>query len=142
MINRLNEFNFIPIPADEKALETARQFVLEQAERLNLPAPIIFKIELALEEILVNVVHYAYPPGTTGVVDVGCLTDEAGISLCIADSGRPFNPLEKEKPDLDIELEERQIGGLGIFLTREMVDAIEYRREQDRNIITFTIRKP
>jgi len=142
LINRLNEFIFLPIPADENALETARQFVLEHAERLNLPAPVIFKLELALEEILVNVVHYAYPPGTTGVVEVGCLAEDDGISLCIADSGRPFNPLEKETPDLNVEIEDRQIGGLGIFLTREMVDAIDYHREQDRNIVTFTIRKP
>ena len=142
MINALDDFLFIHIPADEHALETARMFVLEKAEALELSASSIFKLELALEEILVNVVHYAYPEGTTGIVDVGCLPEEAAISVCICDAGRAFNPLEKETPDLELGIEDRQIGGLGIFLTREMVDDIQYRREQDRNIITFTIRHP
>ncbi len=142
MISRLDAFTFLHIPADEYALETAREFVLENAESMELPPPSIFKLELALEEILINVVHYAYPAGTVGIIDVGCLTEESGLSICICDAGKPFNPLDRETPDLDVGIEDRPIGGLGIFLTREMVDDIQYRREQDRNIITFLIRRP
>ena len=141
-MNTPDSFSFIHIPADDQALETARAFALQHAETIQLPPAAVFKLELALEEILVNVVHYAYPEGTIGTVDIGCRADASGISICICDSGRAFNPLEKETPDLNLGIEDRQIGGLGIFLTREMVDDIQYRRENDRNVISFFVRFP
>ena len=96
------------------------------------------KLDLVLEEILINVARYAYSP-ETGAVEVAYA--QAGphkLRVEIADSGRVFNPLEADPPDLSRGLADRPIGGLGVFLVRSMVDSIDYRREADRNILSFT----
>ena len=96
------------------------------------------KLDLILEEILVNVVRYAYTP-ETGVVEVAYTpAGSSKLRVEIADFGRVFNPLEVDPPDLSRGLADRQIGGLGVFLVRSMVDSISYRRDEDRNILSFT----
>ena len=99
----------------------------------------IFKVNLVLDELWVNVVHYS---GATGDVEVSLDTDADEVRLEIADDGRPFDPLsEAVEPDLDAALEERPIGGLGIFLVREMMDELHYRREDGKNRLAMVKRK-
>lgn len=95
-------------------------------------------IELALEEALVNVFSYAYPAGT-GEVEVRCsLKEKNKFIMEIIDSGPPFNPLSEDEPDLTANIDERKIGGLGIFFIKQLMDHIEYTRENDCNILTIT----
>jgi len=98
-----------------------------------------FKIRLSIEEAVENVVRYAYSDGI-GWIEVGTNLDENGLTLTIElrDAGVPFNPLEKPDPDITLSAEEREIGGLGIFLCKQLMDSITYRYEENNNILTMT----
>ena len=98
-----------------------------------------FKLRLSIEEAVENVVRYAYDGGI-GWLEVGTSLDEDSLVLTIElrDAGIPFNPLEKEDPDVTLSADERKIGGLGIFLCKKMMDSIEYRYEDGNNVLTMT----
>ncbi|MBQ6957416.1 MAG: ATP-binding protein [Bacteroidales bacterium] len=100
-----------------------------------------FKIRLSIEEAVENVVRYAYEGGM-GWIEVGTELDEEGVMLTILlrDAGVPFNPLEKPDPDVSLSVEDREIGGLGIFLCKKLMDHIEYKYEDGCNILTMTKR--
>jgi anti-sigma regulatory factor (Ser/Thr protein kinase) len=125
------------LPATMESLETCRLFVLEKLQELDVTQEITFKVELVLEEVLTNVIHYAYP-AATGEMEIGC-SIEADRSFCfvIRDWGVPFNPLERSDPELSGDLSKRQVGGLGIHLVRHMVDELSYQRQDGSNILTF-----
>jgi anti-sigma regulatory factor (Ser/Thr protein kinase) len=120
-------------------LERITSVVEDLGERDDWPPDLIFKVNLVLDELWVNVVRYS---GATGDVEVSLDTDADEVRLEIADDGRPFDPLsEAVEPDLDAALEERPIGGLGIFLVREMMDELHYRREDGKNRLAMVKRK-
>ena len=98
-----------------------------------------FKLRLSIEEAVENVVRYAYDGGI-GWLEVGTSLDQDSLVLTIElrDAGVPFNPLEKEDPDVTLSADERKIGGLGIFLCKKMMDSIEYRYENGNNVLTMT----
>jgi len=98
-----------------------------------------FKLRLSIEEAVENVVRYAYDGGI-GWLEAGTSLDEDSLVLTIElrDAGTPFNPLEKEDPDVTLSAEDRKIGGLGIFLCKKMMDSIEYRYENGNNVLTMT----
>lgn len=98
-----------------------------------------FKLRLSIEEAVENVVRYAYDGGI-GWLEAGTSLDEDSLVLTIElrDAGIPFNPLEKEDPDVTLSADERKIGGLGIFLCKKMMDSIEYRYENGNNVLTMT----
>jgi anti-sigma regulatory factor (Ser/Thr protein kinase) len=95
------------------------------------------QLNLALEEAVVNVMSYAYPEGTKGYVDIKAESDETYMKFIITDRGTPFDPTTKEEVDTTLPIEERRIGGLGIFLVRKMMDAIEYEYKDGQNILTL-----
>lgn len=98
-----------------------------------------FKIRLSIEEAVENVVNYAYQDGI-GWLEAGTSIDNDGLTLTIElrDAGVPFNPLDKPDPDITLSAEERQIGGLGIFLCKQLMDDINYRYENGNNILTMS----
>ena len=98
-----------------------------------------FKIRLSIEEAVENVVNYAYQDGI-GWLEAGTSIDNDGLTLTIElrDAGVPFNPLDKPDPDIALSAEERQIGGLGIFLCKQLMDDINYRYENGNNILTMS----
>lgn len=100
-----------------------------------------FKLRLSIEEAVENVVRYAYEGGI-GWLEVGTRLDSDRLVLTIElrDAGVPFNPLEKADPDITLPAEERDIGGLGIYLCKKMMDSIEYRYEDGNNVLTMTKR--
>jgi anti-sigma regulatory factor (Ser/Thr protein kinase) len=101
----------------------------------GLPAEIIFRINLALDEIVTNIINHAYADQAGHEISIGVALEDDGVSVRVEDDGRAFNPLEVPTPDLTLTLAERPIGGLGIHLVRSMMDALEYRRENGRNIL-------
>lgn len=107
----------------------------------DMPADdsLLFKIRLSLEETVENVVRYAYEDGL-GWIEVGTERSDDGLQLTVElrDAGKPFNPLLREDPDVTASLDERQIGGLGIFLCKKMMDHIDYRYEDGCNVLTMT----
>jgi len=97
-----------------------------------------FKIGLSVEEAVENVVRYAYDGGI-GWLEAGTSLDNDSLNLTIElrDAGVPFNPLEKEDPDTTLSIQDRDIGGLGIFLCKKMMDNIYYRYEDGNNVLTM-----
>ena len=97
-----------------------------------------YRIDVAADEILVNIAHYAYAPNG-GDVTVRLDMDEATrmMSIVFIDAGLPFDPLQKQDPDVTLPRKERSIGGLGIFIVKKIMDAVDYRREDGRNILTL-----
>ncbi len=96
----------------------------------------LFTIHLVCEELVVNVVNYAYPAGTDSYLNVEVEKKDGWLVLRFIDGGVAFNPLEREMPDVSLPLEERPIGGLGIFLTVQMMDEVSYERTGNKNILT------
>ena len=100
-----------------------------------------FKLRLSIEEAVENVVRYAYDGGI-GWLEAGTRLDHDKLVLTVElrDAGVPFNPLEGPDPDINSPLERREIGGLGIYLCKKMMDRIEYRYEDGNNVLTMTKR--
>ena len=100
-----------------------------------------FKLRLSIEEAVENVVRYAYEGGI-GWLEAGTSLDKDKLLLTVElrDAGVPFNPLEREDPDITLSAEEREMGGLGIFLCKQMMDSLNYRYEDGNNILTMTMK--
>jgi serine/threonine-protein kinase RsbW len=117
------------------------QFIADCAQKYGLPSKRIREIELALEEVLVNVCQYAYPEGD-GDVEVACTVDvQQRFIIDIIDWGIPFDPLSVEAPNLTEDLDNRQVGGLGLLLVRRLMDDVSYRREDDQNIMQLIVER-
>lgn len=118
--------------------------ILEDIEDFALSAGCsperIIKLTLLSEEIITNIINYAYKDGG-GTIEVGLADSETAVLLTFADSGAEFNPLLKDPPDITQGVEERQVGGLGIFLALELAENISYKRTDSRNILTAVFRK-
>jgi len=128
----------VRLPATRDNLSTMMETVTQCAEAQGADAKQLGHIELALEEALVNVVSYACPDGT-GKMEVRCSRDEQKrFVIEILDSGPPFDPLSKEDPDVTAAMGDREIGGLGIFFMKQLMDSIEYARQNDKNILRLT----
>ena len=112
-------------------------FMKSVAEKLGIETPLARKLRLAVEEAVVNVINYAYPTGTEGNVTIKMMSDGNKLLCQIIDAGVPFDPTAKKKVDTTLSVEERQIGGLGIHLVRELMDSINYEREDGKNILTL-----
>ena len=113
-------------------------FVDEQLEAVGCPMKIQMQIDLAMEEIFVNIANYAYDP------DVGPATVRVSISekpqivdITFIDHGVPYDPLAKEDPDITLSAEEREIGGLGIFMVKKSMDDVKYEYRDGHNILTL-----
>ena len=106
----------------------------EIAELWNLSNVIANKINVCSEEIFVNIVSYAYKEDF-GIAEISIEKSDNEIILIFKDEGFEYNPLQKEDPDINLSAEERQIGGLGIFMVKKTVDDIDYRYEDGKNIL-------
>ncbi|HYL36026.1 MAG TPA: ATP-binding protein [Bryobacteraceae bacterium] len=135
-------FERLTLPAHLNSLHPLVEFVRAGAESAGLGPDELDKLDLILEELLVNIARYAYQPAS-GVVEVAYAADGPGVLLVeISDSGRIFNPLKNEAADLSGGLADRPVGGLGVFLVRWLADSITYRREQGRNMVSFRFPGP
>ena len=112
-------------------------FMESATQKMGIEKTHARKLRLAVEEAVVNVINYAYPVGTEGTVEVRLMSNAHRIKMMIIDSGVAFDPTSKEKVDTTLLAEERQIGGLGILLVRELMDSINYEREDGKNILTL-----
>jgi serine/threonine-protein kinase RsbW len=127
----------LTLPAQVESLAEFRRFVRDGAAESGIAPQEIDKLDLVIEEILVNVARYAYRP-EVGTVEVAWRRLAAGkLHIEITDSGRPFDPLQADPPDFSRGLADRPIGGLGVFLARTLVESMAYRREEGRNVLSF-----
>lgn len=117
------------------------EWIEQVSEKLMLPMPAVFQLNLALEEAVVNVMNYAYP-GQVGM-PVWLNAEDKGdvIDFTLEDEGIEFDPTQEEEPDLTLSVEERPIGGLGIFLVKNIMTEVSYRRCGNRNVLTMKYTK-
>jgi len=94
-------------------------------------------INLALEELVVNVINYAYPEGESGDIVINSEFLAPTLSISISDKGKPFDPTAAEDADISLSVEDRPIGGLGIHLAKNIMDELKYERREDTNILTM-----
>ena len=125
-------------PAKVEALSDVLGFVDQTLEMYECPMKIQTAICVAIEEVFVNVAHYAYGDGE-GDMTLGIGFDEESrtVTFRMSDKGVPFDPLKKPDPDITLSAEEREIGGLGIFITKKTMDTVEYAYENGENILTM-----
>jgi serine/threonine-protein kinase RsbW len=130
----------LSLPAVVDSLEWAQDFLARRAHEAGLEQVLADRLALALEEVFVNICHYAYPDAALGAVELRSWSDSARFILEIVDHGRPFDGLSLPDPDTSAGLEERAVGGLGWFLARQVVSELHYRREDERNIVRLVMR--
>ena len=128
--------NEITIENEVSEIAKAVDFVSLKTEDLPFSFKDRNQIEVAVDEIMSNIVNYAYGD-KKGKATLKLQTDEEGIIITVEDSGIPYNPLEKEDPDITLSAEERGIGGYGIFIVKKVMDEIAYRHAEGKNILTM-----
>ncbi len=126
----------LKITPSHEQLELIPVALEEFAEHDNWPPDLVFKLNLVLEELGVNIVNYS---GATGEIEISLASDAESITVEISDNGRPFNPLDDlETPDISAPLGDRAVGGLGVHLVRSMMDELRYSREDGKNKLAMT----
>ena len=131
----------IRLPAELDNLHTLKSFILDHAGQTITDEKKLHEIELAVDELLTNVINYAYPD-KTGTITIRCIANEQGDFFAqIADTGIPLYPLKKRDPEMGTSIEDSRIGGLGIYLARNMLDNMKYHRKNDMNILTICKKK-
>jgi sigma-B regulation protein RsbU (phosphoserine phosphatase) len=125
------------LPNDVQAVPPLNEFIDGICEVLEFDMTLTMKMNLAIEEAVVNVMNYAYPEGTTGYVDIDAMANDERLRFVISDSGVPFDPTGKEEADTTLSAEERPIGGLGIYLVRQLMDGVNYERINGKNVLTL-----
>jgi len=108
-------------------------------EQHSIPREAIFRVNLAIEEIVTNIIKYGYDDKAPHAITVFLELFPDSIRLRMEDDGHAFNPLQAPEPDINVALDQRQVGGLGLFLVREIVGRIAYRRENDANILEMDV---
>ena len=116
-------------------IERLGQVMTEFAERHQWSPRTLFEVNVSLEELLTNVISYGYEDTQEHEIILHLSFADGEMTAEIEDDGRPFNPLEVAEPDLDIPLEERQVGGLGIFMVRKFMTDLTYQRLEGKNLV-------
>jgi serine/threonine-protein kinase RsbW len=135
----MKEVVSLAMPARLENLHALVDAAKEAAEKRGLSPDRIFKLELALEEALVNIINYAYGD-SEGEITVACGSDDRGFFVTkISDRGRPFDMTSVPPPDLGADVGGRKIGGLGIHMMKTLLDDLAYRREGEKNVLELRI---
>ena len=131
-------YDELDVDATVTNLGKVQEFVEEHLSRAACSVKTLIQIGVAVEEIFVNIAHYAYAPKTGNAkIRVEVTEDPASVAITFIDRGTPYDPLKKEDPDITLSAEERGIGGLGIFLTKKTMDSVTYEYKDGQNILTI-----
>ena len=124
--------------ASTDKLDEVLGFIDEILDEWDCPMKIATQINIAAEEIFVNIANYAYAPEKgMATVRVEISDQPAAVTITFADRGKPFDPTKKADPDVTLSAEERDIGGLGIFMTKKMMDDVRYEYTEGQNVLTL-----
>jgi len=127
----------LKLDAVPENLDTVLDFVNTELKAIDCHAKTQNQIAIAVEEVFVNIAHYAYNP-EVGPARV-CVSLSGGeLRLVFEDSGKPYNPLEKADPDITASAEDRPIGGLGVFMVKKIMDTVDYQYDNGLNRLTMT----
>ena len=127
----------ITVKAADEELDNVIAFVTGELEAYDCPMKTQMQIEVAVEELFVNIAHYAYTPETGDATIKVDISDSREAAITFIDSGTPYDPLAKPDPDVTLSAEERQIGGLGIYMVKKSMDDVRYEYKDGKNILTI-----
>ena len=128
----------LTIAATLENIETVTDFVDEQLEQRDCPPKAEMQINIAIDELFSNIARYAYNPDIgDATVRVEVLEDPLCVVITFIDNGMPYDPLQKEDPDITLSADERTIGGLGIYMVKKTMDEILYEYKDGKNILTI-----
>jgi len=122
-------------------IERLAGIVDDFCDRHGGSSELAFKLNLALDEVLTNIIDYAYDDGAEHTIEVILSADAEVIGAEVVDDGRPHDPLQAEEPDITLGVDERPVGGLGIFFVKQMMDHTGYRYHDGRNRLFFARRR-
>ena len=126
------------LTACDETLYTVLDEIKAHLKKLNCPEDIMTPILISAEEVYVNIAHYAYHPETGfATVKVDVVKDPLAVEITFVDNGVPYDPLAKPDPDVALPAGERPVGGLGIFLTKKLMDDVSYEYRDGQNILTL-----
>ena len=128
--------NKITVPSELRELDKIRAFLKRNLGGLDLDEEDVYKVELSLVEMCSNIMRYAYPQDK-GEIVVSAWQEEGKFYLEVRDSGVPFDPRQVRRPTLEQMINREQMGGLGIFLARRLMDGFLYRREDNQNVLVM-----
>ena len=118
-------------------LDEVTAFVDGILEALDCPPSTQMQIDVAVEELYANITHYAYAPGEGPVTIRAEAEPDRIVAITFVDQGMPYDPLARPDPDIALPVAERPIGGLGIYMVKNSMDDVTYRREDNRNVLTI-----
>ena len=128
----------LTIPAEIGELDRVLDFVNAELEENDCPPKVQIQIDVAVEEIFVNIASYAYTPNHgSATIRVETEGDPKLLAVRFTDSGIRYNPLERADPDVSLDADDRGMGGLGIYMVKKSMDRLEYEYSGDRNILTL-----
>ena len=128
----------LTITATIENIETVTDFVNEQLEELGCPMKARMQIDIAIDELFGNIAHYAYNPDVgSATVQVEVLKEPLAVVITFIDGGVPYDPLTSAAPDITLPAEERQLGGLGIYMVKKSMDEIAYEYKDGKNILSI-----
>ena len=119
-------------------LEKVNQFIDEIGEELGLNMELTMNLNLVMEDMVVNVISYAYPEGSDAEIELLAKSDGKELTLVLSDQGREFDPTMKEDSDMSVNPALRDIGGMGIFIVKNIMNKVSYQRLEGRNLLTMT----
>lgn len=124
----------LTVEATIKNIEAVTDFINDELETLGCPLKTKIQIDVAIDELFGNIARYAYG-GETGKAEVRIEFEDDSVIITFIDSGKPFNPTERAEPDTTLPVEERAVGGLGIFLVKKTMDMMDYKYSGGKNIL-------
>ena len=127
----------LTLPNNIETIPELSDFIEQAAEEASLPPDISMSLNLAIEEAVANVMSYAYPHSTHGDVIIDLFVTDQQLTIAIIDQGIPFDPTSQVEADTSLSVEDRPIGGLGIYLVRQLMDSINYERIDGKNVLTL-----
>ena len=130
------DYKTLTVEATREAFAQVNEFVDSFLEAHDCPLKAQMQIDLCVEEVFVNIASYAYGD-TTGTAQIDLCGKNGEVTLVFSDEGQPYDPLAKDDPDITLDAQSRQIGGLGIFLVKKNMDEVRYRYENGKNILTL-----
>ena len=128
----------LTVEAAVENIEVVTLFVNEELEKMECPLKALTQIDIAIEEIFVNIAHYAYPDGTgDALIEIEPDESAGSVRITFIDQGKPYDPLQNEDPDITLSAEDRPIGGLGIFMVKKSMDEVSYEYKDSKNQLTI-----
>ncbi len=122
---------------EEQELSRVAEFMESVCDELQLDMHVAMKLQLALEEMVTNVIYYAYPKGTSAEITLSAKSDGKVLTFVLSDTGKPFDPTAKEDADIDVNPMDREQGGMGILIVKNIMNEVSYQRLGDENRLTM-----